>query len=177
MADFSITNKEFSKSGDIQRSYLWEVTIPNTSELGIAESQLTVKARSVVIPQRGNEPIETFVPGGAKVLYPGKTIYSNTCVIEFEEHEDRKLSKFIYNWQNMIQDINKTGFSQKKSKHELVRDITIELLGVDGNKLNSGNITLINSWISDLAEINLSYEEASAIRLPVTFSFDTFIMK
>lgn len=62
---------------------------------------LTLRARSIQLPQKKTELISTHYMG-AKRNYPGRTSVDGTVSIKFDEFQDQMLAAAFYEWQNMI---------------------------------------------------------------------------
>lgn len=170
MADFSIS-KRFASVGDIVRTYNFEVLIPPASG-SATEDDLTIRANTATIPQRGNENSIETVFMGQKQFFPGKPVFSHSLSVEFDEFEDRKVSDFLYTWQERIHSMGK-GSATDVDKYETTVDITLLIYGFDGKVLpKNGKILFKNAWIQDMSEVALAYTDSAGLKITAMFQYD-----
>lgn len=174
MPNFAIHNK-LSDMGDIQRTYNFLVTVMDLSEIAdIQGKNLRFRARTAVLPGRSNEPIESDFMG-MKQHFPGKLAFPYTFSIEFEEFEDRMVSKALYNWQQKIFDVT-TGKSQVKSKRQYAKNIEVQLYKNNNDdkvsKTDNGLVRIYNCWPQDIGDVELSYADSASIKYSATFQYD-----
>ena len=89
---------------DIAVDYMFAVEFNlNGSKLTFASEfqDLTVKARTCVIPGRSTEVIESWFMG-SKQVFPAKTTYTNEVSIKFEEFQDGGTHGLLKKWQDAI---------------------------------------------------------------------------
>lgn len=174
MPNFAI-HKQFSNVGDIQRTYNFLVTVSNLGDVANIEGKdLQIRARTAVLPGRSNEPIESDFMG-MKQHFPGKLTFPYTFSIEFEEFEDRIVSKALYNWQQLIFDASNTGSSQVESKQEYAKNIDVQLYknnNVKVSKEDNGLVRIYNCWPQDIADVELSYADSASVKYSATFQYD-----
>jgi len=181
MPNFHIDNR-MANLPDPQKTYCWELKIPNLN--GIVTSikdteDLTVRCRSVSIPSRGNETIEsTFF--GWKQKFASKPTFGQTLSAVFEEFEDQLMSKALYEWNNKIFDTDKNSPSAGGSKATRKRnvaglgyatDIYLYLYAFNKTKLEK-SFRLYNAFPQDISDVSLDYGGSDSIKYNVTFSYD-----
>jgi len=166
MANFTI-QKALSNLPDIQRNYMFELWIPPIAQLNMDD--MRIRCRSAVIPQRGNDTIESHYMG-MKQFWPGKPNFTHTLSVNIEEFEDKKVAKSLYSWQQLLFDVENNGASTGKSKRDVVRDILLKMYKYDGSDLST--ITFFSAWPQTITDVALGYAESGAVIYPVTFQFD-----
>lgn len=180
MPNFHINRLD--KLGDIQRSFLWELKIPNIG--GIISTikdpeELTIRCRSVVIPSRG---VETYTTNfaGMSAKYAMKPKFSQTLPVMFEEFEDQIISKSLYEWHNKIFDTDPNSPTAGGSKAIMKRNIAgtgyatdIFLYQYTYNKTKLEKAyKFINAFPEDVSDVSLDYSGGDSVKFNVTFSFD-----
>ncbi len=167
----------FKNSPDILRTYNWEIVIPDIKSISDAipdVEDLTLRARSVSLPSRGNEKIESNF-GAMKQFFPGKPTFSHTTTIVFEEFEDQMISKVFFDWANLLLDTRPSsptgGVSQVEKKRDATKDMLIRLFDVNGEVVER-TWKLFNCFPENQDEISLDYTDNNSIKIPVTFSYD-----
>ena len=178
MGQFAI-HKLFDNTKDIQRTYMFDMNIPDMSKYGIGDDELVIRCRTAVLPQRSNEPIESSFMG-MKRMFPGKPVFTHTLALTFEEFEDRKVSTALYNWQQDIFDIETNGAALVKGKSDITRTATLQLYGFDGEPINGGKNSKIefhNAWIQDVAEVALDYTASDSVKYAIMLQYDRFEMR
>lgn len=169
MADFSI-NKRFASVGDVVRTYNFEIIIPPIA--GVTSEDMTIRANTAVVPGRSTENSIETVFMGQKQFYPGKPVFPHSLAIEFDEFEDRKISKMLYEWQEKMHSM-KTGSAKSQNKKDVVEDITLRIYGFDGKLLKeNGEIIFKNSWVQDVADVTLGYADSASMKYATTFQYD-----
>jgi hypothetical protein len=181
MPDFHI-DKRLGNLPDPQKSFLWELKIPNLN--GIVTSikdteDLTIRCRSVSIPARGNETIESHF-FGMKQKFASKPTFGQTLSVMFEEFEDQLISKALYEWNNKIFDTDRTSAQSGGSKAVMKRnlggtgyatDLYLYLYKFDKTKLEK-SVRFFNAFPQDVSDISLDYAGGDSIKYNVTFSYD-----
>ncbi len=178
MPTFAI-QKLFDNTQDIQRTYMFDLNIPDMGAFGIEDDQLIIRCRTAVLPSRGTEPIESVFMG-MKRFFPGKPVFTHTLATTFEEFQDRKVSTALYAWQQQIFDIENAGAATVQNKSDLVRTITLQLYGYDGEPINGGDkskIEFYNAWVQEVAEVALDYTANDSVKYGVTFQYDRWELK
>jgi len=157
-------------------TFMWELHIPNINDiLGSYENEgFIVRCRSVSIPSRTTEPIETFFLGHKKT-FSGRTQFSNIINVLYEETEDLYITKSLYNWMEKIESIDpedsERGTSKSYLQKNLNSDLFLFLYGYNKRKLDK-KIRFHNARPQSLDEVNLDYTDNSAIKFSVNFHFD-----
>lgn len=177
MAGIGHIEDNFKNSPDIVRTYYWQVIIPeigSVSETVKDADEIMFRARSITLPGRGVEKIESNFMG-MKQFFPGRVTFTNSINLRLEETEDQVVSKCLYEWANKIFDVRTNtptgGFGQVARKREIAKDIIINLLGYNKEPLQR-SYKLINCFIENIEDIELSYETNDKIVIPVTLSYD-----
>lgn len=176
---------------DIQKTNLWllEIGIPNGLDLSVPghempeTKKLEIRALECSIPGRRFSKIETSFMG-MKSTYAGtEDMGGKTVEVSFYEYEDQYITKAINVWKNNIFDSmdgsnskGGHGLAGQKYKNgtrgfEYSADIKIRVLGLNGEKLDKMFI-LHNAWPENIGDVQLNYENVSAITNRVTFCFD-----
>lgn len=178
MSNFHIESR-LKNAKDIIRTYNYEVIIPHIDSVtdSIKDTEdLIVRVRSVNIPSRGNEKIESYFMG-MKQMFPGRPTFTNTIAIQFEDFEDQKVSLAMYEWSNRIFDVRASspdgGHSQVNKKRDIAKDIIIKQYDYNGESLKF-QYHLFNCFIENVDEILLDYNSNDSVKVPVSFSFDYF---
>ena len=178
-------NGRADKFGDIQRTFMWNMLIPNISDVApsalLDAEDLLVRCRSFAIPQRANEPITSSFMG-TRQFFPGKADPgAGTITASFEDTEDMAIARIFYEWQQHIFNINPNsrthaGKSMKSAKKNLVKDIYLIMYRYDGSPSGEGvlgtYIKFHNAWVQQVGESALSYEDSSSVKYDVTFQYD-----
>jgi len=185
--NFTIEGRAASVMQDIQRQFMFEISFPNVANL-IADKtistdlveELTVRARSIQIPERGIEQISSFF-GGMHQIFPGKPTFSNTFSINFEESENQNAYRIFYNWLQSIFDITK-GYSNMIGKRPgntplgYVTDAVLQLKKYDGT-FEKKIILFKNCFIQNVAAVDLDYTGGNdSVKYNATFAFDWFYL-
>jgi hypothetical protein len=176
MADqlFAIEGR-LSDMADVQRTWQYELEIPNISEIikvGSAKplpEELLIRCRSVQLPERGNETIESYF-GSMKQLFPGKPTMGNDLPITFEETTDQLVLETITAWQQLIMDI-RTGKSHVAFKRAATRTIFLNMYAYDGSDLKY-RIKFVNAWPRQRDSVPLEYNSNDSVKYNTTFAFD-----
>lgn len=167
----------FKNQPDIIRVYNFEVVIPDIKSISDAipdVEDLTLRARSVTLPSRGNEKIESNF-GPMKQFFPGKPTFSHTTTIVFEELEDQMISRVFFDWANLLLDTRPNsptgGMGQRDTKREVAKDLIIRLFDYNDGVLDR-SYKLYNCFPENQDEIALDYSDNNSIKVPITFSYD-----
>lgn len=193
--NFTIDGTRLSSFKDVQKTYLWNIFIPNIQLLStsnvlpvpkdlIDEEDILLRARSVTIPGGGFESVETNFMG-FKQYFPIKLKQTNTITTELEEFEDQKVSKLLYNWKNKI--INQNPLSPFAGNSSLLtpmkkapivgysRNIQLRCYGTDGHELEQ-KIVCYNAYPADVQDVSLSYHSSDSVKYNVTWQFDYWVI-
>jgi hypothetical protein len=169
---------------DVQREWMWNLSIPNitnmvdTNDLDLTKDlveEMTIRARSVSMPSRGVETIESVFMS-QKQFFPGKPTFGNTVSVQFEESENQNVAKILYSWQQNIMDI-RSGHSNRLGKRpanqpgSYVTDMILNMVSFNGTA--SDKIILFkNVFPENVGDVALSYDGAGSVKFDVTFRFD-----
>lgn len=152
-----------------QRTYLWDVTIPNP--IGGGDSNvLQARAQATSLPGR-SVGTDILVPykQTAGIKFPGKLTYSHAWQITFIEGEDTKVFAAIHAWnQQVINDRSGVSAGDENIKSNLFFT-ELSTKGAEGLK-----IKLIGCYPEAVADVEMSYATQEPKRLVVTFSFDSW---
>ena len=182
MAAFSIEGRKIRNFADVQRNYQYEIIFRNAAALipGWDEEDVTLRARSFTIPQRGNEVIESNF-GAMKQYFTGKPTFSQTIDVSFEDTESQGVARFLHAWQQKIFNVNDghANYSRKRgnSGGNIATDgicdlMIIKAYRVDGTELDN-KYFFINAFLQNVNEVNIDYSQASdSVKFTATFQFD-----
>lgn len=183
-----IEGRRIRNFADVQRNFLYEITFKTAHTLvtGWVEEDVTLRARSFSLPQRGNEPIESNF-GAMKQFFPGKPTFGNTMQVSFEETESQGVQRFLFGWQQKIFDLNvgHAGFSRKRGGNSggassyinnipdsgVCDLVTIKAFRFNGEPLDN-KYFLYNVWLQNVDDVNLDYSQNEAVKFNATFQFD-----
>lgn len=165
MSDFHIN--KLTPLGDVARSYLFEINIPNIEQLDQAD--MLIRAKTASIPGKTAEPLEVFFKGMKKKI-PGKVQSTDTVEFSFVEYDDFKVSKAFNSWMNSIFDIEKTGLASTNIIKDLQKNVEIVMFNVAGDRIAS--VMLHNAWPSAIADVSLAYDGAESILQSITMTCD-----
>lgn len=182
-----IEGRRIRNFADIQRAFLYEITFSTAYKLvpGWQEEDITLRARSFSLPQRGNEPIESNF-GAMKQFFPGKPTFGNTIQIQFEETESQAVQRFLFAWQQRIfnVDVGHAGFTRKRGSDTgtgtyidntettgVCDLVTIKGFRYNGDPLGN-KYFLYNVWLQNVDDVSLDYSQNEAVKFNATFQFD-----
>ena len=149
-----------------QRTYLWDVLIPNPVGGGDPDT-ISLRARSKSIPEASFGQILIPYKQSAGVVYPGKLSFPHDWDCTFIEGEDHAMFDIIYDWrQSIINDRTNIGTTDVAVKS----DIYLKLLKTDGEE--SMKIRLVGCFPRVCPSVPLSYDDESELQYPVTWSYD-----
>lgn len=184
MAGMFIEGRQIKNFADIQKNFMYEIVFEKGWSLinGKNQEDLTLRARSFSIPERGNEPIESNF-GAMKQFFPGKPTFGNTTQITFEETESQFVQNFLFAWQQKIFNIHE-GHSNHSRKRgdggglvgagvtEGICDlITIKAYRYNGEELEN-KYFLVNAWLQNVDTVSIDYSNNESIKFNATFQYD-----
>jgi len=177
MPNFTIEGRA-KQLPDIQRNWMWELLIPSIADvtggiMGDVED-LVIRARSVVIPSRGNEPITSeFI--GMKQYFPGKPTFGSTFAVNIEETENQIVHKALTFWQNLIYNISPNdptgGQSLRPKKRDVAKDVYLLMYAYNGAPLEK-KIRFYNCFIQNIGDVTMAYGGNESVKYDVTWQFD-----
>jgi len=163
---------------DIQRNWMWELFIPSISDvtggiMGDVED-LIIRARSVVIPSRGNEPITSeFI--GMKQYFPGKPTFGATFAVNIEETQDQIVHKALTYWQNLIYNISPTdangGQSLRAAKRDVAKDLYLIMYKFNGEPMEK-KIRVYNAFIQNVGDVTMAYSGNESVKYDCIWQYD-----
>lgn len=177
--------------GDVMRNYLWKISfdklptaitqnggVKNLSGLAIGgaldEDSLTYLARECSIPSVSMSSVIESSFLNWKRRYPSKFEFTGELAVTFEEFESLRLNSILYAWQQAIQS-SESGASLANAtgneKADLVTDAYIQLYHFNGEKLAS-RIKMVNVFIKDIQEVQLTYADSQGVQLSTSFAYD-----
>jgi hypothetical protein len=189
--NFTIEGRAGSVIKDIQRSWMWEVSFPEISNIlsdskiaqmgtGGFQEELTCRARSVSIPARGLEMIESNF-GAFKQFFPGKFTMDQEVSINFEESESGNLHSIMYEWQQKIFNI-KSGHSQMAGGKRglagtsyVLPNMYLTLKNYAG-VLREKMIIYKNVMPKNVGNAEMSYSNNESQTFSVTFQYDLWFL-
>ena len=184
---FTIEGRAFAAGfRDVQRSWLWELTIIPPKVLIYTDSNLAyrlmVHCRSAVIPGRTQEMITSNF-GGMKQYFAGKPEFPGTFAVNIEENEDMYVRKILNDWQEAIFGTSdKTanqGYSSVLSvptgqKKGLVAALLeLQLYKYDGNPTDY-KFRFINGQLQGIGDVTVAYDSNESVKYDATFQYDYF---
>ena len=178
-ANFTINGRAY-KYPDIQRNFMWQMFIPGISKISrsaiLDAEDLLVRCRSISIPTRTNEAIQSNFMG-TRQFFPGRADPGGgTLSVNFEDTEDMAIQRIFYEWEQTIFNINPdsiltAGKSKRPLKRMLTRDIYLILFNYAGIPLPK-QIRFHNAWVQSVGESSLSYDGNESVKYDVTFQYD-----
>lgn len=152
-----------------QRTYNWEVIIPNPLGGGDSEAFM-LRCQSASKPGRMFTPIHIDYKQGPGFNIPGKNRYEQTWTVTVLEGEDAAMHDFLYGWQqNIVNDETEVGFGDAFVK----RDIYFRTHSTAGEE--TLKIKLIGAWPSNVPSTPFGMVGEDVVKYSVTFSFDKWI--
>jgi hypothetical protein len=152
-----------------QRTYLWEVIIPNPVGDGDTEA-FTLRCQSASRPGRTFGRIHIDYKQGPGFNVPGKSKYDQSWNVTVLEGEDALMHEFLYSWQQQIvNDKTELGNGDALIK----RDLYLRLLSTKGTETKK--IKLIGSYPENVPDTPLAMTGEDAVRYNCTFCFDKWI--
>ena len=150
-----------------QRTYLWEVIIPNPLG-GVADTQtLLLRCQSAVIPSRSFGNIDVPYKQSGGIRYRGKLTYTHEWDLTFIEGEDKKMFDGFYAWcQKIVHDLEGTGDPDT----EIKVDMFLNLL--DSKQEDTQQIKLVGCYPQAMGEVPVNYADEGVVTLPITMAFD-----
>lgn len=162
---------------DIQRTWKFELSIPNISEIveGVTDEGLTIRTRTANIPGRTNEPIESVFMG-TKQQFPGKETFTHTLEVQYEESEDQYIAKALYAWKEKIftvdpENDNAGGAQGLAKRNGLATDMFLKMYRYNNDPLEK-MVRLFNAWPAVVPEVALDYNDNASVKYQVTFEYD-----
>ena len=134
MANFTLMGRA-AKIADPQRTWMWELSIPNNPINTVQEEDITLRCKISALPNRAIEPVETFFLG-RKQLFPGRTTFTNNLVLTFEETEDLKIGLWLNAWMEKIEGL-RTGVGDYKDKKDIAVDMHLLMYRTTGELMRS----------------------------------------
>lgn len=183
MPNYHIVGK-LGNFADVQKNNMWEIRIGKPAILkslpvgaGTFTDELLLRARTATIPAATVTTLETDFMG-MKQFYAGNTTLQHTLSIDFDEFEDQKSYKYLYEWTNAIFNwTDETNGGHRvigaADKSKYATDIELKLLKGDGEQMGK-KIKFINAFITTFNEASLAYGDASKITYSATFQYDYF---
>lgn len=187
MPGMYIEGRKIRNFADIQKNYQYEVVFRNASRL-IPEwapdgEDITLRARSFSIPQRGHEAIEDNF-GAMKQFFPGKPTFSNTTEIMFQETHSQSVQRFLDAWQQRLFDVNtgKSNYARKRGSGNnsdiggsgICDTIIIKAFDNENNELDN-KYFFMNAWLQNVADVSIDYNQSGeGVKFTATFQFDFF---
>jgi len=151
---------------NLQRTYLWDVLIPNPLGGGDPDT-ISIRARAMPLPGWSFGQILVPYKQSPGVVYPGKLAFSHDWVCTFIEGEDHAVFDIIYDWRQLIvHDKTNIGTTDVAIKS----DIYLKLLKTDGDE--SMKIRMVGCFPRIGDDVPMSYDDESTVLYSVTWSYD-----
>lgn len=187
--NFTIEGRKLAQIGDVQRTYLWELIIPDAHVIApdvfSEEEDFIIRVRSTGIPARGIEPIPSNFMTMTQ-YFMGKPQIDSNISTTLEEFEDQKVSLFLYSWRQTIfnigpnptesvtENVNQSvagaaAYSSKRSG--LARTMYLRMYAYNGDKLPY-QVKFINAWPENVESLSLDYTMNESVKYNVSWKFD-----
>jgi hypothetical protein len=168
---------------DPQRTFNWEVEfvdLPLVAKKNYDEDDLKLRAKSATFAGRSVEPIETFYQGN-KQIFPGRTNFTNSINIQFEETEDQKVTKILFDWFQKINNMNAKniafgGTGSYLFKGQVAKKMYLKMYKYNGEAMKY-RIKFNNVWPQSMPDISMSYDTSDVIKFDVAFAYDFWILE
>lgn len=182
-----IEGRKIRNFADIQRNFDYEISFKSAHNFidEWEEEDVTLRARTFSLPQRGNEAIESNF-GAMKQFFPGKPTFGNTLQVTFEETESQRVQNFLFAWQQRIFDLNRghAGHSRKRGDNTtpyintaddttggICDIVVIKAFRFNGEELDN-KYYIYNCWLQNVDDVSIDYSQNEAIKFTATFQFD-----
>jgi len=150
------------------------------------EEYLMLRARSISLPQKKVETINTQYMGG-KRNYPGRVSVDGTVSIKFDEFQDLALQKIFYEWGNMIYNHSFPNMQAANTAWKgggaigdylSMYTATIEIKLYDSSLANQLRYTweLYDCFPTDNGTVELNAEGNGKVAPTITFNYNTWHM-
>ncbi len=176
--NFHILNRA-DNNPDVQRDWMWELSIPDIATIvpEVSTEGLVTRIRTALIPGATIEEITSSFMG-TKQYFPGKKTPTSDMSCEFEETQEHYVYSAFQSWMTLIQNwdnfTDNSGASLMASKaNGYGLDLFLNLYTYDGQL--SRQIHFINTWPKGLSAPTLSYEGNAQVKYTVDFKFDNSI--
>jgi hypothetical protein len=143
---------------------MWEVEVQGLSTGGLPE--MSFYAKTVSIPQSALEQI-IINHKASKTHHAGRDAAGHTVTVTFWDDEAQTISKFFDDWFRLTLD-NNVGSGAPRDVY--AARLIIKLKNADDSEVTS-TITMTNVFITDIAEVALSYDTSEPVEHSVTFSY------
>lgn len=150
-----------------QRAYMWEVLFYDGVEQFTETDAIRFYAKSITIPRMTNDVI-THAYMGKRLYYSGKDASDHTITITFWDDEELTVYNYLRDWYKLT---SEPWTGSAVSKERYVRSIEIRLKDASDTWDNK-KIQLFNVFVSDIADVQLSYDSSELIEITATFVFD-----
>lgn len=141
-----------------QRAYMFEVAVLG----GEQEPNIKFFLKNAVIPSSSREPIILDYLD-TRVVFPGKYTGSRSVTLTFWDDERLTMFRYFNRWL--------TATENKRIKSNYSRDLVISLKDTS-DFIETARITLKNAFVTEVADVNLSYESGEIMELSVTFAYE-----
>jgi hypothetical protein len=152
-----------------QRSYMWEVEVQGLSTGGLPE--MSFYAKTVSIPQNAAEQI-IINHKASKTHHAGRDAAAHSVTVSFWDDEAQTIAKYFDDWFRLMLD-NSVGAGVSRDLYAAT--LIIKLKNADDTEVTS-TITLTNVFITDIAEVALSFDTSEPVEHSITFSYDDKII-
>lgn len=177
--DFHILNRA-DANPDVQRDWMWELSIPDIATIvpEVSTDGLVTRIRTATIPGATiSEITSNFM--GTRQFFPGKKEPMSDLSVEFEETQEHYIYSAFQSWMTLIQNTDNftanSGASLMASKaNGYGLDLFLHLYTYDGQL--SRQIHFINAWPKELGSPALSYESSNQVKYTVAWKFDNYVI-
>ncbi len=171
MSDIQVDKLKVNLSNP-QRSYQFEVVIPNPLGSGDSET-LLVRARSATVPGRSFGKINIPWKNSAGYNVPGKIKFAQSWNVVFVEGEDAAIKEAIESWMNLIADGETLiGLGDNLIK----KNIFLRLLATDGITVTS-TYKLLGAFPAEVQDAPVDMASENEVTYTVVWSYDRWEME
>jgi len=174
---FHVLNAQ-SDHEDVQRSWMWQLTIPTLGNLIADVDSIGLKTRikNATIPGSDIDVIELKYMGGSQ-FFPGMRKPTTEFSTSFVDTEDHYVHSAINSWMTLIQQIDHDGkhagrslLASKKNGYGL--DVMLHMFTYDG--VESRLIKFVNTWPKSIGAVELNYDSSGAVEYTVGWKTDNY---
>jgi len=155
--------KDFGANLRLQRSYNWEILLPDV--VGLRGTDVSKFCQSVSFGQYNVDEIDHLRYGPFRTKYAGKLEIVELKLMFIVPIPDI-VSEYFLRWRELV--IDKAGLYSPKVKY--VKDAHVVLYDVDGKEVSK--FRFIGVFPKELPEFDLSYESEEILKYRVALSVD-----
>lgn len=153
--------------GDPQRSYMWEVSFPD-SGVGASTENLKFFAKNTGIPVMTGEVVKRWV-GGVEYSYSGRDTSARTIRITFWDSQALEAYRYFASWFETTNE-GSEGLKVAQSEYKKPMNITMK---DNSDTIETFRFEFTDCYPIEVSEVTLSYLESGEMVFDVTFSYRT----